>query len=307
MNRDPPSTADLKAFVTVSELQSFAAAARKLHLSQPALSRRISTLETRLGVRLFDRTTRSVELTALGQRFLAEVRNALESLDRSVASLHDVAHLEAGDVTIGCMFSAVHHFLPGVIRSFRQQHPRVLVRIVEETADEVLASVKSGLADFAINYTGMQDPDVEFTPLMRESFVVACPADHPLAKRRIVQWAELGEHPYALVSYESRNRVLIDHALAQVPRMPRPICEVRHISTLIALVESGLALSIVPELAMPQRRGSVVAVRLGEPTIERTIGIVRRTGRSLSPAAEAFARMLTSAVEVAGKGKKKRG
>jgi DNA-binding transcriptional LysR family regulator len=296
-----PSTADLKAFVTVSELQSFAAAARKLHLSQPALSRRISTLEKQLQVRLFDRTTRSVELTALGARFLSEVRNALESLDRSVESLHDVAHLEAGDVTIGCMFSAAHHFLPGVIRAFRQQHPRVLVRIVDETAAEVLASVKSGLADFAINYTGMQDPDVEFTPLMRECFVIACPAGHPLARRRSVSWSEFGEHPYALVSHESRIRVVIDHALAQVPRLPRPICEVRHVSTLIAMVESGLAITVVPELALPQRRDTVVAVRLGEPAIERTIGIVRRAGRSLSPAAESFAGMLTGAIDVAAK------
>jgi DNA-binding transcriptional LysR family regulator len=154
-----PSLADLRAFAAVGELQSFAAAARALHLSQPALSRRISHLEHQLGVRLLDRTTRSVELTPLGQRFLGEIRKVIAELDRSVVSLHDVAHLEAGDVTVGCVFSAVHHFLPGVIRSFRAQHPHVLVRIIEEGADEVLASVKAGEADFALNYTGMQDPE----------------------------------------------------------------------------------------------------------------------------------------------------
>ncbi len=177
-----PSIADLRAFVTVGELQSFAAAAQALHLSQPALSRRISHLEELLGVRLFDRTTRSVGLTVLGRRFLGEVRGLVEDLDRSVLSLRDAAELEAGDVTIGCVFSAVHHFLPPVIRAFREQHPRVLVRIIEEGADEVLASVKHGEADFAVNYIGMQDPEVEFTPLLKEPYVLACPADHPVGR-----------------------------------------------------------------------------------------------------------------------------
>lgn len=290
-----PSLADLRAFTAVGQLQSFAAAARVLHLSQPALSRRISHLEALLGVRLFDRTTRSVELTPLGRRFLGEVRGAIDELDRSVVSLHDVAHLEAGDVTVGCVFSAVHHFLPPVIRAFRQKHPNVLVRIIEEGADEVLASVKHGEADFALNYTGMQDPEIEFTALLKEPFVLACPADHPLARKRSVRWEELAKHPYALVSHESRNRVLIDQALAGAAQFPRPLCEVRHVSTLIGVVENGLAVAVVPQLTLPRNGGSVVGVRLERPAITRTIGLLRRRGRSMSPAASAFAQLLTQA------------
>lgn len=295
MNTLKPTLADLRAFVTVGELQSFAAAAKALHLSQPALSRRISHLEGLLDVRLFDRTTRSVELTQLGQRFLGQVRSVITDLDRSVVDLHDVAHIEAGDVTVGCVFSAVHHFLPGVIRSFREQHPHVLVRIIEEGADEVLASVKSGEADFALNYTGMQDPEVEFTPLLKERFVLACPVGHPLAKRRSVRWEEVVNYPYALVSHASRNRVLIDQALAEVTPLPRPVCEFRHISTLIGFVDNGLGVAIVPQLTLPQQPASVVGVPLEHPAISRTIGLTQRTGRSLSPAAAAFAQLLTQA------------
>ena len=296
-----PSLADLRAFVAVGELQSFAAAAKVLHLSQPALSRRISHLEEMLRVRLIDRTTRSVELTLLGRRFLGEVRGVVDGLDRSIVSLHDVAHLEAGDVTVGCVFSAVHHFLPSVIRTFRQKHPHVLVRIIEEGADEVLACVKQGPADFALNYTGMQDPEVEFTALLKEPFVVACPADHPFAKRRSVRWEELASHPYALVSHESRNRVLIDQALGEVKHIPRPVCEVRHVSTLIAVVENGLAIAVVPQLTLPRSSETVVGVPLTNPSITRTIGLIRRRGRSMSPAAAAFAALLTQASRARGK------
>lgn len=295
MPTSKPSLSDLRAFVAVGEHQSFAAAAKVLHLSQPALSRRISHLEGQLGVQLFDRTTRSVELTLLGRRFMGQVRSVVAELDRSVLNLHDVAHLEAGDVSVGCVFSAVHHFLPAVIRSFREQHPHVLVRIIEEGADEVLASIKVGEADFALNYIGMQDPEVEFAPLLKEPFVVACPAGHPLAARRAVRWAELAEHPYALVTQANRNRVMIDQALAEVPHLPRPVCEVRHVSTLIGLVENGLAIAVVPQLALPRNHRSVVGVPLEKPVVTRTIGLVRRKGRTLSPAATAFAHMLVEA------------
>ena len=296
-----PSLADLRAFVTVAQLQSFAAAAKALHLSQPALSRRISHLEELLGVRLFDRTTRSVALTLLGQRFLAQIGSLVDDLDRSVLSLRDAAQLEAGDVTIGCVFSAVHHFLPPLIRAFSEQHPRVLVRIIEEGADEVLESVKQGEADFALNYIGMQDPEVEFTPLLKEPYVLACPAGHPLAKRRSVRWEELADYPHARVSHASRNRLFIDQALAELPPLPRPICEVRHVSTLIGLVENGLGVAVVPQLTLPRRPGSVVGVPLEKPAIGRTIGMIRRSGRSLSPAAAAFAALLTQASRATGK------
>lgn len=288
-----PSLADLRAFVTVGERRSFAAAAIELHLSQPALSRRISHLEQLLGVRLFDRTTRSVQLTLLGRRFMDQVRSLVDDLDRSVFDLRDAAQLEAGDVTIGCVFSAVHHFLPPFIRAFRATHPRVLVRIIEEGADEVLASVKHGEADFALNYIGMQDPELEFTPLLKEPYVLVCAADHALAGRRSVRWQELADYPHARVSHASRNRLFIDQALADLPPLPRPTCEVRHVSTLLGLVENDLGVAVVPQLTLPRESTALVGVPLTHPAISRTLGIIRRSGRSLSPAAASFARLLT--------------
>lgn len=289
-----PGLADLRAFITAAELRSFAAAAKALHLSVPAFSRRISNLEARLGVRLFDRTTRSMELTLLGTRFLREITAAVQHLDRSVLGLRDAAQLAAGDVTIGCVLSAVHHFLPAVIESYREQHPNVLVRIIEQGADVVFGSVKDGEADFGINYIGMQEPDVAFTPLLKERYVLACRADHAVAARRTVRWDELAAWDQVRVSHASRNRVFIDNALADLPALPRPVCEVQHVSTLIGLVEAGLGVAIVPQLTVPRPPASVVGIPL-EPPVTRTIGLIQRAGRALSPAAEAFAKLLVEA------------
>jgi DNA-binding transcriptional LysR family regulator len=289
-----PALADLRAFTTAAELRSFAAAAKLLHLSLPAFSRRISNLEARLGVRLFDRTTRSVELTMLGARFGREITTVIDALDRCVLGLRDAAQLEAGDVTIGCVFSAVHHFLPGVIRSYRERHPNVLVRIIEQGADGVFAAVKHGEADFGINYIGMQESDVDFTPLLKEPYVLACRTDHALSTRRSVRWDELAAWDQVRVSQASRNRIFIDQALAELPPLPRPVCEVRHISTLIGLVEAGLGVAIVPKLTVPPRPAIVVGVPL-VPAVHRTVGIIRRAGRTVSPAADAFAKLLVQA------------
>jgi DNA-binding transcriptional LysR family regulator len=289
-----PGLADLRAFISAAELRSFAAAAKVLHLSLPAFSRRISNLEARLGVRLFDRTTRSVELTLLGSRFLREIGAVVESLDRSVHGLRDAAHLVAGDVSVACVFSAVHHFLPPVIGRYRERHPNVVVRIMEQGADGVFAAVKHGEADFGINYIGMQEPDITFTPLLKEPYVLACRADHALAGRRTMRWDELAAWDHVRVSQASRNRVAIDQALAELPALPRPVCEVRHVSTLIGLVEAGLGVAIVPQLSVPGRPATVVGIPL-VPAVARTIGIIQRAGRTLSPAAAAFAALLVEA------------
>ena len=294
-----PGLADLRAFITAAELRSFAAAAKVLHLSLPAFSRRISNLEARLGVRLFDRTTRSMELTQLGRRFLREVTTLVRDLDRSVLDLRDAAELEVGDVTIGCVFSAVHHFLPPVIDAYRERHPNVLVRIIEQGADGVFASVKHGEADFGINYIGMQEADLTFTPLLNEPYMLACRADHPLAGRRAVRWDELAAWDQVRVSHASRNRVFIDNALAEMPALPRPVCEVQHVSTLIGLVEAGLGVAIVPQLTVPRRPAAVVGIPL-EPPVTRTIGLIQRAGRTLSPAADAFAKLLVEASRTRG-------
>ena len=289
-----PGLADLRAFIIAAELRSFAAAAKALHLSLPAFSRRISNLEARLGARLFDRTTRSMELTLLGSRFLRQITPVVLDLDRSVVGLRDAAQLEAGDVTIGCVFSAVHHFLPAVIDTYRERHPNVLVRIIEDGADGVFASVKHGEADFGINYIGMQESDVDFTPLLKDPYVLACRADHALGARRTVRWDELAAWDQVRVSQASRNRVFIDQALAELPALARPVCEVRHVSTLIGLVEAGLGVAIVPQLTVPRRPASVVGIPL-DPPVTRTIGLIQRAGRTLSPAADAFAKLLVEA------------
>ncbi|MBY0243342.1 MAG: LysR family transcriptional regulator [Burkholderiaceae bacterium] len=278
--------ADLRAFVAVAELNSFRAAADAIHLSQPALSRRVEKLETALGVRLFERTTRSVSLTAVGRDFSRKARSLLDDLEDSLLSMQGVAASQQGEVVIACVPSAVYYFLPKVLRDFRAQHPRIRVRIIDDSANAALESVARGEADFGINFIGTQEPEIAFETILKEPFVVACHRSHPLAHAKQVRWAELANYDFMTVDKSSGNRLLVDLALANSDLRLGWCFEAKHVSTLLGLVEAGLGVAVVPRLSMPQGEHATLAmVPLVEPAIERAVGLVRRRGRELPPAA----------------------
>lgn len=281
--------ADLRAFLAVADLGSFKAAADALHRSQSALSRRVDKLEEALGVLLLARTTRKVELTTVGRSFVPKARNVLNELERALLGIRDVAERISGEVTLACVPSAVAYFLPGVIRQYHRQYPGIRIRVIDESSSEILLNVARGEADFGLTYIGAQESDIEFKALLEEPFVVACPRDHPLARRRKLSWAELAQHDYVTIAQGSGNRLLIDQALAHSSTRPRWFCEVHHVTALVSLVEAGLGLGVVPRLAMPPRgHPALVSIALHAPQVSRTLGLIKRRGRALTAAAQLF-------------------
>jgi DNA-binding transcriptional LysR family regulator len=284
---------DLRAFIAVAELASFRAAAETIHLSQPALSRRIDKLEDALGVRLFDRDTRNVELTAVGRDFARKARALLDNLDEMLLGVGNVAANRWGQVALACVPSTVHYFLPAVLRQYHERFPRIRVRIIDESANEVLSAVAHGEVEIGIGITGSDEPTLEFEPLLTEAFVAACHRDHPLALHRTVTWAELGRYDFMTVDKASGNRLVMDLALATKRDRPQACFETRHVSTLVAFVEAGLGVAAVPRLSMPRKgHPALVSVPIVEPEVTRTVGLIKRRGRSLSPAAEHLYHML---------------
>lgn len=283
--------ADLRGFLAVADLGSFRAAAESMHLSQSAVSRRVDKLEEALGVDLFVRTTRRVELTTIGRTFVHKARAVMNELESALLGIADFAEPISGEVTVACVPSAVGYFLPAVIGDFHRLHPRIRVRLIDESSADILLAVANGEADLGLTYIGTQEPDIEFEPLLDDPFVVACPREHALAGRKRLTWAELAQHDYVSLAQGSGNRFLLDQALAHVEHKPEWFCEVRHVPALVSLVEAGLGLGVVPRLAMPPR-SRLVSIALEEPTLSRTIGIIRRRGRPLRAGPELFRQLL---------------
>ena len=279
---------ELQAFIAVAERGSFRAAAEDIHLSAPALSRRIERLETSLGVRLFERTTRKVGLTSLGRVFLERARAALDDLESAMLGIADIATTRSGRVTVACVPSAATHFLPMVVRSFAARYPGVRLRIVDESLNQVLSSVVSGESDFGISFMNARVPEVDFEPIHSDPFVLAVPRTHALARRRVVTWADLGSERLIAAARSSGNRQLIDDALARAGLQPAIALEVGHIATLLGMVDAGLGVAVVPRLALPARHASLVGITLRQPAVSRSLGVVTRRGDALKPAAEVF-------------------
>jgi DNA-binding transcriptional LysR family regulator len=294
---------DLQAFRAVVELGSFRKAADAVNISQPALSRRIDKLEEALGVRLFERTTRSVTLTTVGRVFAPSAEQLLDDLDAALLGIRDVSSSRLGHVTIACVPSVAYYFLPSVIANYRSRYPRIRVKLLDASANEVLGAVISGEADFGVSFMGSQEAEVEFKVLLQERFVAACRRDHPLARKKRVSWSELYEHEYVSVDKTSGNRLLLDQALAAVaPRVPS-VCETRHVTTMLGLVEAGLGVAAVPSMAMPVREHPILtSVPLVDPVVTRRVGIVSRRGRQLTPAAQEFYQTIIDSKRSSGTG-----
>ncbi|MGJ7916201.1 LysR family transcriptional regulator [Massilia sp. LXY-6] len=288
---------DLQAFVAVAERGSFRQAATDLFLSQSALSRRIEKLEEGLGVKLFERTTRRVQLTNVGQTFLVNVRTALDNLEDAVLGVADLAAHRTGTITLACVPSAVWHFLPQVLTRFSARFPRIRVRIHDESAQDVLNLVLGGEADFGINFTGAENPEIVFEPIYVEKYVLAMRRDHPLAKRRSLSWKETVDERYISVAKSSGNRSVIDAALAGVEKHPLISWEVNHVSGVLALVEAGMGVAAVPNLSvLPGRQDIVIGVPLVNPEIKRTLGLICKRKHSMAPAARTLFEMLVEAL-----------
>jgi DNA-binding transcriptional LysR family regulator len=205
-------------------------------------------------------------------------------------------------VTLACIPSTVHYFLPAVLRDYHERFPRIRVRIIDESANEVLSAVAHGEAELGLDITGSDEPTLEFEPLLTESFVAACHRDHPLARHRTVTWAELARYDFMTVDKASGNRLVMDLALASKRDRPQACFETRHVSTLVAFVEAGLGVAAVPRLSMPRKgHAALVSVPIVEPQVTRTVGLIRRRGRTLSPAAEHLYDMLRAVAAKAGK------
>jgi DNA-binding transcriptional LysR family regulator len=278
---------DLLAFRAVAELSNFRRAAEAVHISQPAFSRRIEKLEQALGVRLLDRTTRRVSLTTVGREFARKVQALLDDLDGTLLGIRGETTARMGRITVASVPSAVNYHVSQVIRRYRETYPKVRIRIFDAGANAVLDAVARGEADFGINFMGSQEPDIAFVPLLEERFVAACRRDHPLARKRRATWADLAAHDFIAVSKSSGNRLLIDQALAGGAGAPESLYEAEHVTALLGLVEAGLGVAAVPSLAMPGKdHPLIVSVPLFEPVVTRRVGLIRRKGRTLSPAAQ---------------------
>lgn len=273
----------MRAFVAVAGAGGFAAAAGRLHMSQPGVSRAVRALETELGADLFRRHYGGVELTAFGERALVRCRTILAEAEALRQERDDDSAGASGKVRLGSMPSVSQTILPGLLARAAHRQPRLAVRVVDGHDDELVAWVQGGMVDVAV--VAGEPAGLELQPLLTDKLLVVLPCAHPLAKRSSVRATDLDGLPFILTRAGCERLILA--ALAERAVTPNVRHEVSEASSILAMVSENLGVSVMPALAAHTPPAGVV-LRPLSPAAPRQLSLAVPPARTPSPAVRAF-------------------
>ena len=288
LTRNPNlSTRQLRAFLALADECSFTRAAAACHLSQPAFSALIRTLEDELHTRLFDRDTRSVQLSAEGRLFEPSARQLMGDFSIAVNDLGDHVERRKGRVHVAALPSLAAGWLPAIFAEFKKTWPGISLNLSDLLSDPCIDLVRSGKADFALASTGAGHAGLGTALLCTDRFYLVCRKDHPLATEKVLTLKKLAPYPFIHMSRNSSVRQALDAALH--PLQTHTVLEVDQLATVTGMVEAGLGISVVPALTLFHfERKSLVTRPLAVANLTRKIYVVRRQEGSLSVAAQAL-------------------
>jgi DNA-binding transcriptional LysR family regulator len=285
---------EFEVFLTVAQTLSFRRAAEQVHLSQPAVSGLIARLEASLEVRLFDRTTRNVQLTAAGEVLKEQVLLLRHQSEEAVQAVRNVSELRTGSVTLAALPSLAATVVPRAFKRFAARFPQIRLQVFDTLAGPAFDMVRAGKVEFALTAANPAYTDLDYTPLASDGFVLLIPQQHALSKKKVaLRWSEVAALTHISMPLPSSVRQYADAALLHHRVVFSPQYEVEHLATVTAMVAAGLGVAALPELAaaMSPHEG-VVQRPLTEPDLRRPIGLITRRGRSLSPASAAMVDLL---------------
>jgi DNA-binding transcriptional LysR family regulator len=276
----------LQTILALAEYGSFIAAASLLKTSQPAVTRTVKHVEEVLGIKLFDRNTRSVQITDAGKEFAAVAARMLNDLKITLRSMRELSDQRRGQIIISSIMSVANGKLPGLVSAYRLDHPGIELHVRDGVHGTVIEDVRSGAADFGITYLDdLPDPFVSVR-VGSEAFTVVLPRNHELASKRSLSLSDLKGAPLVSLPSDSRTRRVIDGAASSVGLTLNHVVTVSQFATMLGFVRAGIGLAIAPKSGVASFLGrelSAVPIR-GRP-LARDLGIVTLKEREPSPAA----------------------
>ncbi|WP_306356106.1 MULTISPECIES: LysR family transcriptional regulator [unclassified Nocardia] len=281
---------DLHWFITLAELERVGAAAERLHLTQPTLSRMLARLERRLGVHLFDRHGKRLTLNDFGRVYYEHARRARAELETAERELADLAHPAKGVVRLAFQHSLGARLVPELIAGFRRRTGRITFTLSQDAADVVTAAVLDGRADLGLVSPKPAAPGLGWRPLLRQQLALAVPADHRLAGRRQVGLADAADAEFIAMHPGFGMRRVLDDLCAAADFRPRIGFECSNLGTIAGLVAVGLGVALLP-LEDPRITGlqpGLTLLPLTDSNALRTVGMIWTPGAAPSEAVRRF-------------------
>lgn len=283
----------LRYFIAVGENLHFGRAAEQLHISQPPLTRQIQQLEEELGVALFVRTNRRVELTAAGQQLLGEARPLLAQFEALKHQVSESAAGRLGKLAIGFISVADYHVLPPLLREFQSRYPNVTLNLREATTDLQLDALRNGEIDIGIVLAPLTDASLQFQPLFQEELVAVLPysdeENSAPSRAKVMSVRALAEQPFVMFPRHSAPGLYdaIVETCARAGFTPRIAQEAIQMQTIISLVSVGMGVALVPASLTNLGRAGVTYRPLKEKSPLVTTGLAWKNSNS-SPTLRAF-------------------
>lgn len=273
-----------KVFMKVVELGSLTKAAEVMGFTQSGVSHMINSLEEEFGFLLLTRSRSGVQLTTNGEELLKTIREILkwnEHLEQQVASIHGI---ELGTVHIGTFTSVGVHWLPGIIQDFQKDYPQIEIRLAEGDYREIENWIAEGKID--CGFLSLPTWDIfDVIPLHQDPMLVLLPLDHALSSQSAIELSQIANEPFIMPSKGSDDDV--NRILENMPLKPEIKYTVGDDYAIMAMVEKGLGISILPELVLRGQRRKIRLLQLKEPRL-RSLGIAVSSMRQVSPATKRF-------------------
>ncbi|MET7703753.1 MULTISPECIES: LysR family transcriptional regulator [unclassified Streptomyces] len=282
----------LAYFAGVARTEHVTRAAQEMQVPQSTLSRAMVRLEQDLGVDLFARRGRTVALTAAGRTFLTSVERALAEIERAADEVRADADPATGKVAFGFLHTMGSETVPGLIRAFRVDHPRVRFSLVQNYGEAMLEGLRSGELDLCLTSPVPDAPDLMARRLDEQKLRLVVPVDHRLASRRRVRLAEAADETFVTLEPGYGMRRITDDLCKEAGFKPRIAFEGEEAETLRGLVAAGLGVALLPPPAVP--RPGVVELTVTAPRAAREIGVAWLDGHQDTPPVAAFKKFLLS-------------
>lgn len=284
-----PTIKQLRAFALVCRFGVLTRAANEMFITQPAVSVLIRQMEEALGLRLFDRTSRSLQPTAAAHEILPTVERMLRDLESIQSSVKELAGRERGQLRFAATPSIAAAIVPKLLAEYRALYPNIEVSLNDAAPDRLTASTLAGDVEFGIGTISDRPDGITLQCLARDTLCAICRKDSALAKKRRVSWKDTLQYPWIGIKSTSGIRKLIDETLFTLGMRKAVQYEVSYMTTGLSMVQAGLGVAIFPGILLgsfPHR--DLVARRLEAPLVTRDVNLIRRAEHSLSPAAESF-------------------